>query len=662
MQSPDNTPDLEKGGEIPIEPVNNDELAGPYNVDNEPKKKKSIAIPAILGVAALLALGLFLKSRSASKPAAPDAAAKGPRLTTVRVTPVSTGTIVETLPLTGQLKSNQDVNINSKISGQVARVYVDEGQRVERGQVLVALDTGDLNQQVQSARANLESAQVKLDQARVGLPARVAQINNAVREAQTQVQSAQARLNQAQTSQPTTATNARSQVESAKAAVSSNQARVRQARDTLKQVQGQVNAGVASAQAALAQARAQLEQVKNGSRDQQVAQAQAQVSQAEAQVNVVQAQVDDAQTNLTRQRTLYQGGATAKANVDTAETALEVARANLEAARAGVESSKQQLSLVREGSRTEEVRQSEQIVAQREAALNTARADLSRIPATQAQISDALGGLAQSQESLRQANANLSSIPNAQQDVVQARQALNQARTQLQTAVANRAQIPVAQKDVPAAQSAVDAAQSQLDQAQLNLGYAQIKAPVAGVVNTKSIDAGETVAPGAALLNIVSTNNVIFEAQVPASQLGQIEVGQPAKVSIASQNNKTVTGYVTEVIPVADARLRQFRIRISLEGDNLTPGAFAQGILQTQVSRNTLTIPTEDVRVGDGNPYVYVAVADGDNATVKKREVKIGAQANGKTQVLSGLSAGDKVIQGNALYDDGQKIKVSKEA
>ena len=277
MQSPPQTPDLEKGREIPIEPVNSNDGDIRYTPDDEPKPKRSIAIPAILGVVALLAIGFFLKSRSAGKPAAPDAAA-GPRLTTVRVEPVATGTIVETLPLTGQLRSNQDVNINSKIAGQVARVYVDEGQRVERGQLLVSLDTGDLQQQVDSANANLQASQVKLDQARVGLPARVAQINNAVREAQTQVSSAQARLQQAQTSQPTTATNARSQVESAKAAISSNQARVKQARDTLKQVTGQVNSGVASAQAALGQARAQLQQVKNGSRDQQVAQAQAQVA------------------------------------------------------------------------------------------------------------------------------------------------------------------------------------------------------------------------------------------------------------------------------------------------------------------------------------------------------------------------------------------------
>ena len=659
MQTPTQPPELEKGREIPIEPNNGDIR---YTPDSEPKKKRSIAIPAILGVVALLGIGLFLRSRGANNASqqAGAGAEKGPRLTTVKVVPVSTGTIVESIPLTGQLRSNQDVNINSKISGQVQRVYVNEGQRVSQGQLLVSLDTSDLEQQVQAARANLESAKVKLQQAQVGLPARVAQINNAVREAQAQVNSAQARYQQAVLSEPTQATNARSQVQSAKAAVSSNQARVKQARETLNQVQGQVNAGVKSAQAALAQARAQLEQVRNGSRAQQVAQAQAQVSQVEAQLNLAQAQLRDAQTNLTRQQTLYQGGATAKANVDSAITAKSVAQANVDVVEANLEAARQNLSLVREGSRTEEERAAEQVVAQREAALNQARADLSRVPATQAQISDALGGLAQSQEGLRQANANLSQIGTAQQDVVAAQQALNQARAQLQTAQANKAQIPVARADVPAAQAAVDAAQSQVEQAQLNLSYAQIKAPVSGVVNTKAIDEGETVAPGATLFNVVSTNNVIFEAQIPASQLSEVKVGQPARVTISALG-KTVTGYVTEIIPIADARLRQFRVRISLDNvEGLTPGAFAQGVLQTQVSRNTLTVPTEDVRSDDDKPYVYVALADGDNAEVKKRLVKIGAAANGKTQILSGLSEGDRVIEGTAVYEDGQKIKVAK--
>ena len=648
---PEERPDdiAPNGRGISIEPKNAETTA--FDNGGAPQKKRSIAIPAIIAVAVLLGVGLFLKNRSnktAESARTAAAAQAGPKLTTVRITPASIGTVVETIPLTGQLKSNQDVNINSKISGQVERVYINEGQRVTQGQLLVQLDTSDLQQQINSAQANLEAQQVKLQQAKVGLPASVAQINNAVREAQAQVNSAQARYQQAVLSEPTKTTNARSQVQSARAAVSSNQARVKQARDTLKQVQGQVNAGVGSARASLSQAIAQLDQVKNGSRAQQIAQAQAQVALAKAQR-------DNAQTNLNRQQQLYQGGATALANVQTAQTALEVAQAQLESAQ-------QQLSLVQAGSRTEEVRAAEQVVAQREAALRQAQADLSRIPATQAQISDALGGLAQSQEAVRQANANLSQIGTAQQDVVAAQSALNQAKAQLQTAIANRAQIPVAQANVPAAQAAVDNSKAQLQQAQLNFQYASIKAPVAGVVNTKSIDAGETVTPGTTLLNVVSTTNVIFEAQVPASQLGQVKVGQPARVTVGSVGAAPLTGSVTDIIPVADARLRQFRVRISLPDDGrLTPGAFAQGILQTQVSQNALTVPTQDVRTDADQPYVYVALAEGDGAVVKKRTIKIGAQANGRTQVLGGLSDGDRVIEGNGIYEDNQKIKVAKQ-
>ena len=164
------------------------------------------------------------------------------------------------------MRSNQDVNVNSKISGQVQSVAVQEGDRVTQGQLLVQLDTGDLQQAVDSARANLESQMVKLQQAKAGLPASVAQINNAVREAQSQVNSAQARYQQALLSEPQKTKIARSQVQSANAAVGSNQARVKQARATANQIQGQVNAGVSAARAALSQARAQLEQVKNGSR------------------------------------------------------------------------------------------------------------------------------------------------------------------------------------------------------------------------------------------------------------------------------------------------------------------------------------------------------------------------------------------------------------
>lgn len=625
-------------------PPSNGDTNGPL------KPKRSPAVPAILAIVAIVAIGLFFRSRSAKQGAASAGGpgAGGPQIRTVRTVPVATGTIVERLAITGSLKANQNIDLNSKISGRVSAVYVSEGQRVRRGQLLATLDDADLREAVASARANLQTQQVRLQQTVVGLPARVAQVNSNIETARAQLATSRARYQQALLNEPTQISNAQSAVDTAKAGVDAAQSRLKQARDTAKQTQLQVNAGIANAESSLSQSRAQLEQVRNGSRTQQIAAAQAQVA-------VAQAQLDDAQTNLNRQKLLFEGGATAKANVDTAETQYEVARAQLDA-------QKQNLSLVREGSRTEEVKAAEEVVNQREAALRQAQASRGDVLTAQQQVTQALAALNQAQETQRTAQSNLSTIPITRQETRTAREAVNQADTALRQAISNRAQIPVAQQDVPAARAAVASAQVQLNQALLQLSYTRIASPINGVVNTKNTDVSESAAPGTPMFNLVSLDDVYFEAQVPESQLARIRVNQPAEITVTAVSNKPVIGYVSDIIRVADPQLRQFRIRISLPNSgSFTPGAFARGELQTQVIRNTLTVPDEVIRSEGDRNFVYVAVPGGDNAVIKLRTVQIGASANGKTQILGGVGEGDGVVTGNTLYEDGDKVKIARE-
>ncbi|RYG71192.1 HlyD family efflux transporter periplasmic adaptor subunit, partial [bacterium] len=529
------------------------------------QKKSSPAVPAIIGVVVLLAIGLFMRSRGgAAKPAEEGkAGGGGPQVRSVKVVPVTTGTIVERLAITGSLKANQNIDLNPKIGGRVAAVYVNEGQRVRRGQILATLDSADLQETVNAARANLQAQKVKLQQTVVGLPARVDQVNSNIETARAQLATSKARYQQALLNEPTQIANAQSQVETAKEGVNSAQSRLKQARDTAKQTQQQVSAGISSAQSSLAESKANLEQIKNGSRTQQIATAQ-------AQVNLAEAQVRDAQTTLNRQKQLFEGGAAAKATVDSAQTAFDVAQAQLDA-------QKQNLSLVREGSRTEEVRVAEEVVNQREAALRTAQSDQGNVLTAQQAVTQALAALGQAQQTLATSQSNLSTIPITRQETRTAKEAVNQAQTALNQAVSNRSQIPVAQQDVPAARAAVDAAQVQLNQALLNLSYTKIYSPINGTVNTKTTDVGESAATGVSMFNLVSSDNVYFEAQIPESQLARIKVGQPAQITVSAVSNEPITGYVTDIIRVADAQLRQFRLRITLPNSgDLTPGAFAR--------------------------------------------------------------------------------------
>ncbi len=631
--------------EPPSRPVENFSSGGPL------KPKKSPAVPALIGVAALLAIGLFLRGRGGGNAAGGGpggaGAPRGPQIRTVRVIPVTTGTLVERIAVTGALKANQNIDLNPKISGRVATVQVSEGQRVRRGQLLATLDDADLREAVNSARAGLATQQVRLQQTVLGLPARVAQVGSNIETARAALATARARYQQALLNEPTQIANAQSQVGTARAGVAAANSRLKQARDTARQTVQTVNAGLASARSSLAGSLAQLEQVRSGSRAQQIAQAQ-------ASVNVAIAQRDDAQTNLNRQNILFQGGATAKATVDSAQTQLEVAQAQLQSAQ-------QNLSLVREGSRTEEVRAAEAVVSGQEANLRQAQAQRGNILTAQQQVTQALTGVQQSQEALRTAQSNLSTIPITKQETRTAQEAVNQAETTLRQAISNRSQIPVAQQDVPAARAAVQTAQVQLNQALNQLSYARIFSPINGVVNTKSTDVGESASPGTPLFNLVSLDNVYFEAQVPESQLARIKINQPAQVTVSAVSDQPAVGYVSDIIRVADARLRQFRIRISLPNSGqFTPGAFARGQLQTQVISNTLLVPDEVIRVENDKSYLLVALPDGEEAVVKRREVKIGTSANGSTQILGGASEGDRVIIGNTTFEDGDKIKIAK--
>lgn len=600
---------------------------------------------AVLGV--LVLGGAFLKLRGGGEVKKDDSSARGPQLPLVRTVPVSVGNVVSTLAVTGSLRSNQNLNLSSKISGRVARVHVNEGQRISQGQLLVSLETEDLRVAVSSAQANLKAAQVRRQQAVSGLPGRVQGVLTAIDQAEANLATAQARYRQAMLNEPAQIQQAQAQVANSEQTVKSAQTRVAQARSSAKQTKEQVEAEIKGAESLVESRRAALAEVRRGSRAQEIA-------QAEAQLRLAQAGLNNAKTELNRAQILFDGGAAPRATLDNAKTAAETAQAQ-------VDSAQQNLSLVREGSTNEQIRQAEENVAQGEAQLVQAKAGRARIPVAEGEVTAALATLSQAQESLRTAQVSLSQIPITRQETRVAREAVEQARATLEGARANRSQIPVARQDIQAADASVSLARAQLDQAQLNLKNAQIYSPVSGVVNTKLADVGEAVGPTTALLNLVALDSVYFEAQVSENNVPRIRVGQTVSVLIPAVQKAALKGTVTEVIPVADSRSRQFRLRVTIPDPKrrLTPGAFARGTVTTQAVYNALTVPTETIVRDNGQPYVLLAVGEQGKKVVSKRTVRPGLEAGGRTQILSGIQKGDAVIIGNREVSDKDKIQLS---
>lgn len=606
-----------------------------------------IAIIVVLVVAGLALRMRSQKAATGTDAATGNAAGKAP-IETVRAVPVKVGTIQQTLEITGTLRSNQSVDISSKIQGRVSQVYVKEGDRINRGQLLIALDDEDLHAQLAAAQAQLRQTQVRYQQTVVGLPAREQQVATSLEQAQSALQQARARYQQALLNEPARIQNAQSQVETAQQGVTLAESRVKQARDTAQQTKEQVESEVERAQAALAAAQANLAEVKRGARDQQIAQAQAQVTLQDAQLR-------DAETELRRAKTLVEGGAAPQSQVDAATTRYNVAKAQLESAQ-------QNLSLVKEGATNEQVRQAQEAVRQAEAGVSNATAGRQRVLVAQGEITNAIAAQSQAQAALQSARANLADIPVTRQETRVAREGVDTAQATLNQARANRSQIPMARQDVQAAAATVGVAKAAVQQAQVTLRYARIYSPVNGVVNTKYVGAGQAVGPGVALLNLVALDSVYFEAQVSQENLRQIEINQETRVSLPSVSSQPLQGFVSDIIPVADPKLRQFRIRVTIPRSprELTPGAFARGVLVTKDIAGAMLVPADAVQDLGTESIVFVVQNIAGKDQVKRRKVMPGTISGDTMQILGGVKPGELVVVGNNSLEDGTPVKVAK--
>jgi HlyD family secretion protein len=142
--------------------------------------------------------------------------------------PIQRGDLTLTVSANGTLQPVRSVNIGSELSGTVREVLVDVNDRVQRGQVLVVLDTAKLQDQVNSARAALASAQAQVvqadasareAQAQLARLEELARLSGGKMPSAAELDAARATLERAQAAQAT----ARAAVEQARAALSTNE-------------------------------------------------------------------------------------------------------------------------------------------------------------------------------------------------------------------------------------------------------------------------------------------------------------------------------------------------------------------------------------------------------------------------------------------------------
>ncbi|MEO6526485.1 MAG: efflux RND transporter periplasmic adaptor subunit [Gemmatimonadaceae bacterium] len=208
-------------------------------------------------------------------------------------------------------------------------------------------------------------------------------------------------------------------------------------------------------------------------------------------------------------------------------------------------------------------------------------------------------------------------------------------------------------------QAQLATARAQLANVQQQLNKASVQAPFAGIVAERQVNAGDVVSPGNALFTVVDPGSMQLEASVPAEALSQVRVGMPVEFKVNGYPNRSFTGRITRVNPVADASTRQVHIIAAIPnaGNTLVGGLFAEGRVSSE-SRSAPTVPIAAVDERGLRPTV-IRLRTGK---IEKVEVALGIRdaAAESVEITSGLAPGDTVLLGAARgISPGTPVKVS---
>ena len=197
---------------------------------------------------------------------------------------------------------------------------------------------------------------------------------------------------------------------------------------------------------------------------------------------------------------------------------------------------------------------------------------------------------------------------------------------------------------VDLAQAAVDSARAQLDLARIALADTTIHAPLSGVVSKRHAQAGEKLAPDSPVFSIVDLKHLTLDAQVPASDIPRIQVGQDVQFKVDGFDGRNFTGKVARINPATETGSRAMIVYVGVANPDgvLRAGMFAKGTVVTEKSAAHPLLPIGAVRKDNGRDVVY-RIADGK---VVAQPVTLGLrnQDEGVVEALEGVDAGMTVL------------------
>ena len=263
-----------------------------------------------------------------------------------------------------------------------------------------------------------------------------------------------------------------------------------------------------------------------------------------------------------------------------------------------------------------------------------------------AELAQQNASIAEAEAALAEAESNASRARTLESSGAMSTQQINQFLTAAKTAAARLA-----------------AAKASASSAQIRLKNTRVVAPDNGVISARTAAVGAVLQGGQEMFRLIRHNRLEWRAELTATELGKIYIGQPVEVTTPA--GVTVPGRVRIVAPTVDAQTRQALVYVDLLNNKndanfaAKAGMYAKGEFALGAT-NALTLPTQAVVVRDGFSYVFEVKPDN---RVTQRKVQVGRRTADRIEITGGIDAATPLVaSGAGFLNEGDLVAVKSAA
>ncbi|MDD4881399.1 MAG: efflux RND transporter periplasmic adaptor subunit, partial [Gallionellaceae bacterium] len=196
-------------------------------------------------------------------------------------------------------------------------------------------------------------------------------------------------------------------------------------------------------------------------------------------------------------------------------------------------------------------------------------------------------------------------------------------------------------------------AKAGLQTAQGQMRYAVVSSPINGVVTQKLANEGDISAPGHPVLMVENQSRMQVQTSVPDSIYQCLKQDATVRIEVDGLA-QPLDGKIARLSPAADPMTHSHLVKIDVAAAGLRSGSFAR-VLFASGKQNVLRVPSAAVLNRAGIDGVFVVDAKG---IAQYRMVRTGRVDGDQVEILSGLSAGDRVVTGNAgALNNGDRVQ-----